>query len=258
MNVHPTAIVDDGAELGENVTVGPFSYLQDKVIVGNGTVIGPHATILAHTTLGHNCSVHAGATLGGTPQDVGFEGVESYVKIGAHCIIREGVTIHRGTKANTTTEIGDNCFLMAFSHFAHNVRLGHGVIVANGALCGGYVEIGDQAFISGNCTIHQFVRIGSLAMLSGNSAASKDVPPFCMTRPVSLNTVVGVNVVGMRRAGMDSKDRREVKNAFSILYRSGLTVSEAVKKMQAECPHGPVLKICDFIRSSRRGICKSQ
>ena len=253
--IHKTAVIDAGAELGRDVTVGPFSYIEADVRVGDGCVIGPHVSILRYTSLGANCRVHAGAVLGDLPQDTAFKQCESWARIGANCLIREGVTIHRGTKPGTVTEIGDDCFLMAFSHFAHNVRLGKGVIVANGALLGGYVEVGGRAFISGNCLIHQFVKVGRLAMLGGGSAASKDVPPFCTLRTLSLNTVAGLNVVGMRRANLSPEEREEIKRAFKILYKSGLNVSQSVEKIRETFTSGPALEFCAFIEESKRGIC---
>jgi UDP-N-acetylglucosamine acyltransferase len=254
MGIHPTAIVDAGAKLGRNVTVGPFSCIEKGTEIGDDTVIGPHVCIMQHTAIGPGCRIHAGAIIGDIPQDLSFKNEVSYVRIGAKCTIREGVTVHRGAKPETATVIGDECFLMANSHFAHNVRLGRSVIVANGALCAGHVEVGDRAFISGNCTIHQFVRIGRLVMLGGLSAISKDVPPFFTTRPSALNLVGGCNVVGMRRAGMSVEDRTQVRKAFKILYRTNHNVSQAVAEMRAEFGSGPVVEICDFIKLSKRGI----
>jgi len=255
MAIHTTAVVDRGAELGKDVNIGPFAYVERDVRIGDGTAVGPHASILQHTTVGPGCRIHAGATLGDIPQDLSFKNPVSHVRIGAKCTIREGVTIHRGTKPDTATEIGDECFLMAFSHFAHNVKLGKSVIVANGTLCAGYVEVGDRAFISGNCAVHQFVRIGRLAMLGGLSAISKDVPPFFTTRPACLNSVASCNFVGMRRAGLDTKARTEVRKAFMILYRSERNISQALEEIRATFSAGPVLEICDFIDQSKRGIC---
>jgi len=257
MSIHPTAIIDAGAELGNNVTVGPFCCIEKGTVVGENTVIGPHVCVMQHTTIGPGCRIHAGAILGDLPQDLGFKDAVSHTRIGAKCTIREGVTIHRGAKPDTTTEIGDDCYLMANSHFAHNVKLGKSVIIANGALCAGYVEVGDRAFISGNCGIHQFVRIGRLAMVGALTMASKDIPPFFTTRSSSLNGVAGCNIVGMRRAGMSSADRMQVRKAFSILYRSKLNVSQAVETMRATFTSGPVLEICDFIKQSKRGIAGS-
>lgn len=253
--IHKTALIDPGARIGADVSIGPYSVIDADVDIGDGCVIGPHVVILRYTSLGRNCEVHAGAVLGDKPQDLAFADMASYVKIGDNCTIREGVTIHRGTKPETVTEIGSDCFLMAFSHFAHNVRLGRSVIVANGALIAGYVEVGDRAFISGNVVIHQFVKVGRLVMLGGGAAVSKDVPPFLMLRPASLNDVKGTNVVGLRRAGMNTEERTEIKHAFKLLYRSGNRVSESVKMIAEAFPSGPAREICDFVKASKRGIC---
>jgi UDP-N-acetylglucosamine acyltransferase len=236
--IHPTAVVEDGA------------------VIGEGTVIGPHVTIFRHVTLGPNCRVHAGAIIGDVPQDLAFRDVESFVRIGANCIIREHATIHRGTKAGTSTIVGDDCYLMTNSHLAHNVQLGSRVIIASGALLAGYVEVGDLAFISGSALIHQFVRIGRLAMLSGLSGIGKDVPPFCTTHGIAVNRIAGLNVVGLRRAGMPPAQRAEVKRAFRLLYRSGLNVTQALEAIRGEFRAGPALEMCEFIAASARGICR--
>jgi len=212
-------------------------------------------TILPFTTIGAGCAIHANAVLGDLPQDMAFKDAVSYVRIGANCTIREGVTIHRGTKPETETVAGEGCYLMANSHLAHNVRLGNQVIMANGALLAGYVEVGDRAFISGNAVVHQFCRIGKLTMISGNSALSKDLPPFC-TVMSSRNNITGLNVVGLRRAGYGAPDRLAIKRAFHTLYQSGLNVSQATAKIRAESPSGVVLEFCEFVEQSKRGICR--
>ncbi|MEB3338801.1 MAG: acyl-ACP--UDP-N-acetylglucosamine O-acyltransferase [Leptolyngbyaceae bacterium] len=256
MAIHPTAVIESGAQLGKDVTIGAFSYIDQDVQIGDGCIIGPHVTILRYTDLGIGCQVHAGAVLGDLPQDLAFKDAKSYIKIGANSVMREGVTIHRGTKPETVTEIGADCLLMAFSHVAHNAKLGDRVILANGALVAGYAEVGERAFISGNCLVHQFTRVGRLAMMSGGSAVQKDVPPFCITRSMSPNTVIGLNVIGMRRAGMSSEERLTLKRAMKILYQSNLNVSEAVEKLEQEVTSDLVLEVCQFIKSSKRGICK--
>ena len=255
--IHPSAIVDPGAKLGTEVSIGPFACVEADVQIGDGCVIGPHANIMQYTTLGAKCKIHAGAVLGDLPQDLSFSMCESRVNIGSNCVIREGVTVHRGTKPGTVTEIGNDCFLMAFSHFAHNVKLGRNIIVANGALLAGYVEVGDRAFISGNAVIHQFVRIGRLAMLGGGCGISKDVPPFCTMLPVALNSVAGINVIGMRRAGIGADERMAVKQAFKVLYLSGLNTSQAIGNIRngGSVP-ASVLEMCAFIEASKRGICR--
>lgn len=253
--IHPTAVIEAGAQLGAEVTVGPFTYIAAEVQVGDRCVLGPHVTLLGHTRLGQHCQVHAGAVLGDLPQDLAFKGEISQVQIGDRCVIREGVTIHRGTKAGTVTTVGHDCLLMANSHLAHNVQLGNRVIVANGALLAGYVEVGDRAFISGNCLIHQFTRIGRLAMVSGGAALKRDVPPFCITPALAFNQVMGLNVIGLRRAGFRATDRNILKAALTTLYRSGLNVSQAVEKLTTDFDSPLVEELCQFIRASKSGIC---
>ncbi len=257
MSIHPTAIVDPGAEIGNSVDISPFSIISDHVRIGDNTVIGPHAVILPFTSIGASCTIHTGAIIGDLPQDLAFDNAESYVRIGSGCVIREGVTIHRGTKSGTQTVVGDNCYLMAYSHLAHNVKLGNNVITVNGSLLAGYVEVGDKAFISGNCVVHQFVKIGRLAMLGGGCAIGKDVPPFCTTRSGWVNDIVGLNVVGMRRAGIDPAGRLEIKRAFKKLYLSGLNVSEAVAAIKRDQTSDYALEFCRFLETSSRGICKA-
>ena len=253
--IHPTALVDPEAVLGENVTVGPFAYIEGDVTIGDGCAIGPRATILRYTSLGPGCKVHTGAILGDLPQDVGFKEMESHVEIGANCAIREGVTVHRASKEGQATRVGDGCFLMAFSHCAHDVKVGNRVIVCNGALLAGHVEVDDGAFISGNVSVHQFVKIGRLAMLAGNCAVSKDVPPFVTVRPVSLNGVAGLNVIGMRRAGFTAEQRKQVRDAYKTLYHAGLPLEEALKQLRDTYTDGPVLEIGRFAERSTRGLC---
>jgi len=236
-DIHPTAVIEDGAVIGRDVH------------------IGPHAVVFRTVTIGPNCRIHAGAVIGDLPQDLAFQPAETFVHIGADCVIREHVTIHRGTKPGTATVVGDGCYLMANSHLGHNVRLGTRVIVANGALLGGYVEVEDGVFISGNVVIHQFVRVGRLAMLSGGCGIGKDVPPFCITAGLERNRIGGLNTIGMRRAGLSPADRAQVKRAFALLYRSQLNVSQAMERMRQEFTTGPAVDMLNFVGASRRGIC---
>ncbi len=253
--IHPTAIVARGAELGVGVVIGPYAVIDDKVKIADGVTIGPHVVIHKFTSLAKGCVVHAHAVLGDLPQDLAYKDNVSYVRIGPGTTIREGVTIHRGTKPDTATEVGENCYLMVNSHLAHNVRLGNNVIIANGALLAGYVEVGERAFISGNCVIHQFTRIGRLAMLGGNSGVSQDVPPFCTTWSVRANVIAGPNVVGMRRAGINAADRLKIKHIFTVLYKSGLNTSQALARLKSEGESPFGREIIGFVESSKRGIC---
>lgn len=255
MHIHPSAVIHPEASIGAETRIGPCAVIEEAVTIGERCVIGAHAVIHPYTRLGPETRVHAGAVIGDWPQDLAFSGVASRVEIGTGCVLREGVTVHRGTKEGTVTRVGDRCFLMANSHVAHNCVLGNDVILANGVLLGGYVEIGDRVFLSGNCVVHQFIHIGRLAMMSGLSAVSKDLPPFCVVHNLSVNHVSGLNVVGMRRAGLSPEERKQVKSAFNILYRSGLNVKQAVERMKAEFPDGPAAELWQFAESSQRGIC---
>lgn len=254
--IHPTATVSSQARVGAGSVIGPHCVIDADVEIGAGCVLGPHVVVLPHTTLGSGCRLHAGAVLGDLPQDQAYRDTRSYVRIGSQCVIREHVTVHRGTKPDTCTEVGDHCLLMACSHVGHNGRLGSHVTLANGALLAGYAEVGDQAFLSGNCLVHQFTRVGRLAMMAGGSATQMDVPPFCITRSLTSNTVLGLNVIGLRRAGMSADERRALKQAFDMLYRSGMSVSKAVDAIERQATSASVLELCRFVRESKRGICK--
>lgn len=255
MSIHPTAVINPSATIGEDVRIGPFAVVGAGVVIGQKTQLGPHAVVLANTQIGEECQIHSHAVLGDAPQDMAYNGALSRVEIGNRVVIREGVTIHRGTKEGTATRVADGCFLMANSHLAHNVILGEKVIVANGALLAGYVEVGAAAFISGNVVVHQFCHIGRLAMLGGASAISKDVPPFCTAASGEYNRLAGLNVIGLRRSGFAPDERLQIKRAFDLLYRSGLTPSQAAARIKAELPAGPAHELADFAQSSKRGIC---
>lgn len=253
--IHPSSIVSVGAEIGPDVEVGPFCVIEDDTVIGAGCRLGSHVTVMRHTRLGPGCEVHAGAVLGDTPQDKGFKGCLSYAEIGSGCIIREGVTIHRGTAEGSVTRVGDGCFLMAFSHIAHNAVLERDVILANAALLAGHVHVGERAFISGGSAVHQFARIGRLAMLGGGCMCSRDVPPFLLVAPNSWNGVEGMNIVGMRRAGMDTGERMEIRKIFRLIYRSGLNTAQALDMIDKI--NSPLAaEMAGFIRTSKRGICR--
>jgi UDP-N-acetylglucosamine acyltransferase len=255
MAIHPTAVIEPGASLGANVTVGPFTYIDHDVQIGDGCLLGAHVTVLRYTTLGKNCQVHAGAVLGDLPQDLNYKNDKSFVQVGDDCMIREGVTIHRGTGSGTVTEVGQGCLLMANSHLAHNVKVGNRVIIANGALLAGYVQVGDRAFISGNCLVHQFARVGRLAMLSGGCALHKDLPAFCITPALTRDTVMGLNTIGLKRANFSAEDRQLLKQAWEVLYLSTSNVAVALEKLAAfESPL--VQEWCEFIPAARFGICR--
>jgi UDP-N-acetylglucosamine acyltransferase len=232
--IHPTALIAPGARLADDVEVGPYVIIDDHVSIGSGTKIMAHAVVRAHTTIGERNQIHMGAIIGHDPQDLAFDPeVESYVRIGNDNIFREYCTIHRGTKQDSATCIGDNNFLMVNVHVAHNVQIGNRVIIANNTLLSGYVKIYDRAFLSGGVAVHQFCSIGKLAMLSGQSGVSQNVPPFVIA--LGRNSVEGLNLVGLRRAGVSSEAIREIKEAYGLMYRSRLLRTEAIEQLQACC-----------------------
>lgn len=252
--IHPAAIVDADARIGANVEIGPYAVVGPDCELGDGCRLDAHAVVCAHTRLGPGCRLHSGSVIGDTPQDLAFSGVFSRTEIGARCTFREGVTVHRGTAEGTVTRLGDDCYLMATSHVAHNCVLGNRVILANGVLLGGYVEIGDGAFLSGHCAVHQFCRVGRLAMMGGGAQISKDLPPFCTARSGSENDAHGLNIVGLRRAGITPEQRAALKRAYHRYYRSGEPRVDVLKELATAPPGSPVAEWAAFIAASKRGV----
>lgn len=251
--IHPTAIISPQAELAGDVTVGPYAVIDGKVKVGAGCVIKGHAYLCGPLTLGRNNHVYPGAIVGEAPQHLKYANEPTTVEIGDGNIFREHVTIHRGTTARGRTSIGNNNFLMAGAHVAHDCELGNNCILANNALLGGHCTVADNVFLSGNSAVHQFSRIGRLALLSGCSGATKDIPPFVMQR--GFNLVVGVNIIGMRRAGLSGEQINGVRKAFHIIFRSRLTVPEALARVDEELGDiDSVRELADFLRGSGRGV----
>lgn len=251
--VHPTAVLGPGADLAENVEVGPYVVIEGDVRVGPGCVLRAGVHLIGPLVMGAGNSVFSHAVLGEQPQHVKYQGEPTRLEIGDHNIFREHVTVHRGTTHSWVTRIGSHNFLMANSHVAHDCVVGDHCILANGALLGGHCTLEDGVYLSGNCAVHQFVRIGRLALLSGVSATTKDIPPFVIQQ--YINCVVGVNVVGMRRAGIPSAHIDAVRRAFHILYREGRLVPDALARIDAEL--GTVAEVAElaaFVRASSRGI----
>lgn len=258
MAIHPTALIDPAAVVAPDAEIGPYSVIGPDVNIGTGCVIGPHVVMHPHVRLGAGCTVHAGAVLGDLPQDLSFKPVRSFVEIGEHCVIREGVTIHRGTKEDTVTRVGAHCLLMANSHLAHNVELGNSVILANGVLLAGYVIVGSGVFMGGNAAVHQFVHVGRLAMLGGLCGISQDVPPFCTAASCQYNRLAGLNTIGLKRAGMSPEARTALKRAFVTLFRAGLARSEALDRIEQDSAHPEVREFVAFVRASKRGVCSGR
>ncbi|HEX9879038.1 MAG TPA: acyl-ACP--UDP-N-acetylglucosamine O-acyltransferase [Candidatus Binatia bacterium] len=254
MSIHPTAVVDPRAEIDPDAEIGPYVVIEGAVKIGRGTRLMAHATVFGWTEIGEENQIHPGVVLGDTPQDLVYAGEESYLKIGHRNIFRECVQVHLGTKPGSATVIGDNNFLMATSHVAHNCRLGSHIVMANGALLGGYVEVADRAFISAHCLVHQFVRVGELSLMRGLSGTSRDVPPYAIID--WQHTVRGVNVTGLRRAGYDDGRIRAIREAFRILFRKGRNLSLAMAELNEKTvPSTDVAALLAFIRSSKRGVC---
>lgn len=255
MSIHPTAIVHPDARLGSGVVIGPYAVIEGAATIGDGCTIQAHAIIGAHVTMGEGNLIGYGAVIGGDPQDFAFRPeIQSAVRIGNRNRIREYCTIHRGTAEGSATVVGDDCFLMAGAHLAHNVQLGNRVILANNALLGGHVLVEDSVFIGGGCVFHQYIRVGRLAIAQGASAFSKDVPPF--TLAAERNTVVGLNVVGLKRAGYGAEQRREIKAAFNLLYRSGMNTRQALAAAQERSWAPEASAFLEFVAAAKkRGVC---
>jgi UDP-N-acetylglucosamine acyltransferase len=252
--IHPSAILSPGAQLDSSVEVGPFSVIDGQVSIGPGCRIGPHVYLTGRTTIGPDNCFHAHCVIGGPPQDVKYKDAPTGLRIGAHNLFREGITVHRSAKPGEDTVLGSHNFLMVNSHVGHNVRLGDHVIVANGALLGGHAEVEDRVFISGNCLVHQFVRIGQLAIMQGGSAISQDLPPFTMAR--GINSLCGLNTIGLRRAGLSPAERLELKRLYQKLFRSGLNLSAAMAEARKEVVSASARHLLDFIAASKRGVCR--
>jgi UDP-N-acetylglucosamine acyltransferase len=253
--IHSTAIVDPNAKLGANVEIGPFSIIGPHVTIGDKTIVQSHVVIEGEVALGRGNFIGHGAIIGVPPQDVSFSPErKTKVEIGNDNIIREYSTIHRGSADGSTTEIGDRNFLMAGAHIGHNCVIGNNVVIANNCLLAGYVRVDDGAFLGGGSTFHQFMHIGRLVMVQGSSAFGKDLPPFVIA--AERNCVFGLNIVGMRRAGLNAKDRDEIKEAFKLIYQSGLNTSQSLEKARMMKFSAPAREFLDFVASSKkRGIC---
>ena len=255
--IHPTAIVDSRAELDSTVEVGAYSVIRENVRIGAGTIIGPHAVIDPYVTIGEKCQIFQFASIGGLPQALKFAGEETHVKIGAGSVIREFVTINRGTGfGGGMTEVGEKNFIMAYSHIAHDCKTGKEVILANAATLAGHITIGDYVSIGGLVAIHQFVKIGDYAYIGGTSAVVKDIPPYVMVAG-NRATLHGLNKVGLERRGFSQETVSALKKAYRIVFRIGITLHEAIERVKAELPQIPeVVCFINFLQNSSRGITR--
>ena len=253
--IQPTAIVDPNAKVGADVEIGPFSIIGPRVTIGEKTIVQSHVVIEGEVAIGRGNSIGHGAIIGAPPQDVSFSPErKTKVEIGDDNIIREYCTIHRGSPDGSATKIGDKNFLMAGAHIGHNCVIGNNVLVANNCLLAGYVRVDDGAFLGGGSTFHQFMHIGRLAMVQGSSAFGKNLPPFVIA--AERNSVFGLNIVGMQRAGLSATDRDEIKEAFKLVYLSGLNTSQALDKAASMIFSAAAREFLDFVATSKkRGIC---
>jgi len=254
--IHPTAIVHPDAELGEGVEIGPYSIVAGTVKIGERTHVGPRVTIEGHTTLGEDCQIFTGAVVGSVTQDKKYDGGTSFLRIGDRNKIREYVTINPGTREGTETVIGNDNLLMAYAHVAHDCVIKDFTILANQATLAGHVLVEDRAIIGGLSAVHQFVRVGTLAIVGGCSKVVQDVPSFMMADGHPAK-VCGINSVGLDRAGVSKDEKVLIKKAFKILFRSGLSVKNAIAKIHEEIPASPSIEtLLEFLKGSERGISR--
>ncbi len=254
--LHPTALVDPQADLAADVTVGPYTLIGPRVRVGPGTTIGPHVILEGSTTLGARCHVFAGAILGAPSQDLKAKGQPGALSIGDDNIIREYATLNGGTAAGSATRVGNNNLIMAYAHVAHDCVVGNRCIIANNGTLAGHVTLEDSVIIGGLAAVHQFVRIGRLAIIGGCSKVVQDVVPFAMADGHPAR-IYGVNVIGLRRAGIAPATRRQLQAAFRLLFGRGLAVAGARRALERQAGDSPeVAHLVAFLRQSRRGICR--
>jgi UDP-N-acetylglucosamine acyltransferase len=251
----PTARVHPGAAIASGVRIGEFCVVESDVVIGANCALEPYVYVKRWTSLGERNAISAGTVLGTDPLDKNFTGERSYLRIGDGNIIREHYTISRGTEPESATEIGDDNYIMTSGHIAHNCKIGNGSVICSCALVAGYVQVEDQAFISGGVVIHQFSKIGRLAMIGGNTRVNSDVPPFFLYSGFNVEAK-GVNLVGLKRAGFKTSQISALKNAYRLLYRSGLKLEDSLRRIESEIATPEAAHLVSFIRQSQRGICR--
>ncbi|MBI3683467.1 MAG: acyl-ACP--UDP-N-acetylglucosamine O-acyltransferase [Acidobacteria bacterium] len=255
-SIAPTARVHPEARIGAKVVVGEYCVIENDVVIGDFCRFEPYVYVKRWTTLGDSNEISAGTVLGTDPLDKGFQGERSYLRIGRGNRIREHYTISRGTKPESVTEIGDENYIMTSGHIAHNCRIGNRCVIASCALVAGYVAMEDEAFLSGGVVVHQFSRIGRLAMVGGNTRVNSDLPPFFLYSDFNV-APKGLNLVGLRRAGFQPLEIAALKTAYKLLYRSGLKLEEALRRIEQELPGEHTAHLVRFIRGASRGIARA-
>lgn len=253
-NIHPTAIVAPKAELGQNVTIGPFTIIEANTIIDDNTTIASHVLVASGARIGKNCKIHKGTVVGTPAQDLKFAGEATTLEIGDRTEIREFCTLNRGTKDRLKSVIGSDCFLLAYCHVAHDCRLGNHIILANGVQLGGHVTIEDWVIIGGLSGVHQFCHIGQHTIVGGHFRVTQDVPPYITAAGEPLG-YAGINSIGLRRRGFNQSQLSAIKNTYRLLYRSKLNRSQAIARIKAELEPTPeVVNILNFIENSKRGL----
>jgi UDP-N-acetylglucosamine acyltransferase len=253
--IAPTARVDPDAHVGPQCMIGEYCVVERDVSIGASCLLEPYVYVKRWTTLGERNEISAGTVLGTDPLDKNFTGERSYLRIGNGNKIREHYTISRGTQPESITEVGDDNYIMTSGHIAHNCKVGNNTVIASCALVAGHAEVEDQAFVSGGVVIHQYSKIGRLAMIGGNTRVNSDVPPFFMYSDFNV-AAKGLNLVGLRRAGFTHQEIAALKSAYRILYRSGMKLDDALQRIETELHTEHTLHLVNFIRSSKRGICR--
>lgn len=253
--VAPTARVDPRAEIGPQCVIGEYCVIEQDVHIGAQCLLEPYVYVKRWTTMGERNEISAGTVLGTDPLDKNFSGERSYLRIGDRNKIREHYTISRGTQPESETELGDDNYIMTSGHIAHNCKIGNGTVIASCALVAGHVLVEDQAFISGGVVVHQYSKIGRLAMIAGNVRVNSDAPPFFLYADFDI-AAKGLNLVGLRRAGFTNQQIGQLKQAYKLLYRSGLKLEDALARIEAEVAGEHAQHLIAFIRGSKRGICR--
>lgn len=253
MPIHPTAIIDSQAELDSSVTVGPYCVIEGHVQVGAGCRLYHNVYLTGWTRIGPDCELHPGVIVGHAPQDTKYKGERSYCRIGRGTILREYVTIHRGTVPESETVVGEDCFFLAGSHVGHNCTVGNRVTLINNALLAGHVEIGDGVTVGGAAAFHQYVRIGELAMVAGGARAGMDVVPFALTD--AEGRIAGLNRVGLRRAGFPPDHIADIRNAYRVLFSTRSPLSQRMEQLAGTVQSPPGRRLLQFIKASgKRGL----
>jgi len=257
MQIHPSAIVSPKAKIESWVIIGPYSVIGDNVSIGADTVIGAHCVIEGNVTIGKGCEIFTGAVIGSRPQDLKFRGEDVSLEIGSNNIIREYCTLNPGTGQGGKTIVGDNNLLMAYSHIAHDCRVGSGCVLANNSTLAGHVTIEDKAVVGGIVAIHQFVRVGMLSIIGGCSKVVQDIPPFstCDGHPAR---VYGLNLIGLRRNNVSRESIKQIDQAFRLVFNSGLSAKHAIEKVEKELAKTEeIAYLVNFVKSSERGLARS-